>query len=198
MRPLALILLGLAAACTASAPADDDTDTTDADTSCGDVSAGTGCLALRFQIDDALEAQLEEDPIGPFNGSLYKAEEATALGPVDGAEAIASIEVDSVDLTPLGDKTEILWTSDPLPAGFVRVLGFVDSDGSDPSGPDYKDPVTFPPLNEFEIVAGQLSEGTVFFSLLNPTQGDPRETDPTDSTDPTDATDSTTSTDSTD
>lgn len=135
--------------------------------------AGENLLLLSFRIDDALVERLDEEDslTGPFRGSVYAADDTTDLGPIEGAEALASIDVESVTLAPDGSATAALWTSEPLEAGWVRVLGFLDSDGNadpDAPDPDKGDPVTLPSQNEFQIVDGEDTEGTVYFGLLRP------------------------------
>lgn len=165
-----LLAFSLLAACTTTSSTDADDTGDSGDT----VPAGENRLKLTFQIDDALVEQLDEgDSLvdGPFRGALWVADDTTDLGPKDGATSVAGISVATMTLSEDGDPTEVLWTSEPLDAGFYRVLGFFDSDGNldpDDADPDDGDPVTLPSENEFEIVDGQDTVGGVYFGLLKP------------------------------
>jgi len=131
--------------------------------------AGDGTLALTFGIDSDYLAAMEEPAVGTFYGSFWLGSEVTSLGPDDGAMDLGGIEV-ALDLTD-GGPTAVLFTSGPLPAEEIVVLGFLDSDANtDPGapGPDAKDPVTLPNDNDFDVVAGQETTVEVFFGLLNP------------------------------
>ena len=70
-----------------------------------------------------------------------------------------------------GGPTDALTTVADLPAGWVTILGFVDSDANaqETGGdPDSGDPVTLPPQNEFEVLADTETSVTVYFGLLYP------------------------------
>ena len=129
-----------------------------------------GSLTLGFEIDADWYASMDEPASGPFWGSVFRSEDVTALGPDDGAESVAGVDVAWVDLED-GQPTEALITVDDIAPGYVVVLGFMDSDGNadpDAPGPDDDDPVTLPADNEFLIEPGQTTTGNVNFGLLNP------------------------------
>ena len=155
-----------------SSPEADDTAAsgTGGDTASGSAGPPTGRLALTFGIDADYRDLMEEPATGPFWGSFYDADDVTGAGPSEGAEALGSIAVASIDLT--GEQpTEVLFTSDQLTAEKVVVLGFMDSDGNadpDAPGPDEKDPVTVPGDNRFTIIDGETTEVQVYFGLLRP------------------------------
>lgn len=142
------------------------------DTTSTDSSPPTdGTIAIRFQIDTDWMAEMDEEPIGPFWGSIYDAYDVDNTGPYEGVEALGNIEVASVDMTDSGGPTAVLWTSGPIENERIAILGFVDSDGNaDPEAPDpdAKDPVTLPNDNKFFIAYGAETEITVWFKFLNP------------------------------
>ena len=134
------------------------------------VAPTSGGLALRFQIDEDYAALMDEPPSGTLYGSFWRAEDVDAIGPIDGAIALNTIEL-SIELDPSGAETEILWTEENLPVQEVYFLGFIDSDGnSDPEAthPDSKDPVTLPSDNDFDVIGGEITEVTVLFAMLYP------------------------------
>lgn len=134
---------------------------------------GFGDLALRMRIDDDYgEAILAdgESLVGTFRGSLYLSEQVTGAGPDEGAEALASLFIETVDLSSY-EPTEVLLTVEGLPSGYVTALGFFDSDNNaDPESadPDTGDPVTLPFDNELLVVANTVSEGVIFLGFRNP------------------------------
>lgn len=130
-----------------------------------------GTLVVRFQIDTDWQAEMDEDPVGPFWGSVYDAYDVDNTGPYDGVEPLMSIFVESMDLTEGGGPSELLWTSEPIENERIAILGFLDSDGNadpDDPDPDSKDPVTLPNDNKFFIEYGAETEITVWFKFLNP------------------------------
>jgi len=136
----------------------------------GHAGSGAGTLALSFAIHEDWHAALDEPGVGPFWGSFYYSEEVSSFGPDDGAEDLGSIYVDEVDLVD-GSATATLFTSEPLPADWITVLGFVDTDGNadaESPDPDSGDPVTVPYENEFLVAEDTETEAQVFFGLLNP------------------------------
>jgi hypothetical protein len=162
MRTLILPLMFLAACKDPEPGGADDTDPP--------AGSGTGTLAARFTIDDDWRAAMDEPAAGPFRGSAYLSDEVTAIGPDEGAESVADVFVEAVDLTS-GAPTEILWRSEALPVGWVTILGFLDSDGNATPGsedPDERDPVTLPNENEFEVLEDVETEISIHFGFLNP------------------------------
>jgi hypothetical protein len=130
--------------------------------------AGVGQLGLSFEIDPDQQDRMDEAPVGVFTGSFYLATDVTVLGPNAGAEAVGEILVEGVDLR--AGATEVLFTSDDLPAEAIVVLGFLDSDDNrdpDDASPDNADPVTLPGQNTFLVEAGSTSEARVHFGFLN-------------------------------
>ncbi len=131
--------------------------------------AGVGRLGLSFEIDPGKRERMDEDPVGVFTGSFYLETDVTVLGPNEGAEPFGGILVEGVDLRE--GATEVLFTSEDLPAKAVVVLGFLDSDDNrdpDDADPDAKDPVTLPGQNTFLVEAGSTTEARVHFGFLNP------------------------------
>lgn len=134
------------------------------------VGPTTGDLAIAFEMDGDYINKMDEEPIGAFRGSIYRADDVEGTGPVEGAEALADIDVE-VDLTPDGAETGVLTTVSDLPPEWVTILGFLDTDdNADPKAPDpdSKDPVTLPGENEFEVVAGTETTAVVYFGFLYP------------------------------
>lgn len=144
------------------APAD---DTDDAPT--------TGTLEVTFRIDDDWGQAVLDDGealLGPFWGDVFLSDEVTGIGPNPDAVALTSMAYTDVDLSGF-DATPVMGTVPELPAGWVTVLGFFDSDGNAASGsdgPDSGDPVTLPNENDFEVVAGETTTVEVFFGFRNP------------------------------
>lgn len=161
-----MLLLALTLACT-SKPATDDSPAVI------DTNPGVGKLSLSFAIEPDYIPILQghgEEPVGAFYGSFWRGDEVTGAGPDEGAEDLGSIEVSLVDMRPDGGPSDILFTSEDLPAIEVVVLGFIDSDGNtgDTHDPDNGDPVTLPADNDFDVIEGANTNVTVFFGLLNP------------------------------
>ncbi len=130
-----------------------------------------GTFVARFQIDTDWQAEMEEDPVGPFYGSVFDAYDVDNSGPYEGVEAIGSVDIEFLDLTEGGGPSEILWSSEPTDLERICILGFLDSDGnadSEDPDPDSKDPVTLPNDNKFYTVFGEETEITVWFKFLNP------------------------------
>lgn len=159
---IVLVSFLLISACSGSdGKSSDDTD---------QPGSGTGTLAARFTIDEDWRAAMEEPATGPFRGSVYLADEVSGVGPDAGAEALGDVFVENVDLSA-GGTTDVLWTSEALPVGWVTILGFMDSDANAVEGeedPDEKDPVTLPHENEFEVLEDAETEITIQFGFLNP------------------------------
>jgi hypothetical protein len=161
-------LIALLAACSGGADTDAPVDT---DTEATLPTTGTLDLTLRID-DDFGQAVLDdgESLVGRFWGDLYLSEEVSGIGPAEGAVALASFDLDGVDLSSF-EATAVLATVTDLPAGYVTALGFFDSDGNaDPSapGPDSGDPVTLPNENEIEVLAGETTVGEIYFGFRNP------------------------------
>ncbi|MFN7142152.1 MAG: hypothetical protein ACK4YP_00125 [Myxococcota bacterium] len=166
-------LLLLLSACTGS-PADDTGAADTAGTADTADTADTappppGSLALTFRIDDDLipeMAEAGEAPIGTFSGAIFREQDGTDLGPVDGAVPLAEFGV-TVDLTPDGGPTAALYTSDPIEPQIVWVLGCLDSDANGECG-DAGDPITVPSENKFRVEPETTTTVEVYMGMLRP------------------------------
>jgi hypothetical protein len=142
------------------------------DTTSSDSALPTeGTLALSFLMDDDWIVSMDEEPIGTFYGSFWYGYDVEVTGPVEGAESLGEIEVENVDLRDGGGPTAVLFTSGPLPAEEIVVLGFLDSDNNavaGDEGPETGDPVTLPADNDFDVVAGAETAVEIYFDFLNP------------------------------
>jgi hypothetical protein len=133
-------------------------------------SEDEGTVSLAFSVTNGVRQSpnLVSPLAGDVYGALYLSHEVTLLGPLDGAEAVGSVEASGVDLTT-DETTPLLWTSDPLPADEeYTFLGFFDlsGDGGVTFEPAPGDPVTLPVSNRFTIEAGQDLDVTVVFDLV--------------------------------
>lgn len=157
-------------ACASPEPAETDTDAdTDSDSvaaTCAEATA-EGTLALSFRMDAAYLGTFDdgEDAIGPFYGSIYRGEDVTGIGPDEGAEPLADIEVVELDLREDGGPSPVLWVSGPLPACTVSVLGCLDSDAN---GCDAGDMVTMPNDNFAGVSPDAETAFEVFLGIRNP------------------------------
>ncbi len=165
---LSLILLALPGCPTSGGADDDDSAVGDDDDSAE--AATTGTLAVSFRIDDDWAGNMDEPAIGAFRGSIWNADEVSGIGPDDGAVALADIYVEVVDLTGEDFSSGVLHVTGELPAMWVTILGFLDSDANatEPFRPDEGDPVTLPNDNEFQVIAGAETSVEVLFDFLNP------------------------------
>lgn len=131
--------------------------------------APMGTASLNFSISNgARQNPGLVDPLqGAVYGSLFKSEEVTLAGPIDGAADVASVEVGSVDLVAVAPSAE-RWSSPKLPPGMYTFLGFFDVDGNGAASkdPDAGDPVTLPLTNKFEVTADETVEFEVQFDLI--------------------------------
>ena len=129
-----------------------------------------GTLSIAFEIDEDWRDNMDEPAIGEFRGSIYLADDVSGIGPKEGAKKLADVAVAKVDLTK-SLQTKALVTIDSLPADWVTILGFLDSDANAEKKsprPDDGDPVTLPGENEFEVIEDEVTEVRVFFGFLNP------------------------------
>lgn len=154
MRFLPLTLALLACGGTAG----DDSAATGA----GTAATGPGTLTLSFGIEPDLIPGMATDPVGTFNGSIYRDEDASAIGPNDGATSVEDLDV-ALDLTN-GDVADAA-TTGQLDPGIYWILGCLDVDAN---GCDKDDPITVPNENKFLVEPETDSPARVFFSLLNP------------------------------
>jgi hypothetical protein len=169
------LLLGAAlalAGCPTDTSDDDDSGAGDDDDSTPEATEGT--LSVSFRIDEDWFDRLVDNgdtAIGPFWGSIYDSEDVTGVGPKDDPRQYGDVYVEEVDLTDGDFTTDVLFTTELLPATWVTILGFVDVDGNsveDDRDPDTGDPVTLPNANEFLVVAGEETPAEVYFGFLNP------------------------------
>ena len=137
----------------------------------GGASAGPGTLAVSFAIDLDYRDVMDEPAVGPFWGTIYLADDVSGVGPVDGAQEFGSVYVESVDLSGDAGASATLFTSDPIDATEVVILGFLDSDGNADTAapdPDDRDPVTLPADNKFTVVPDATTDVQVWLGFLNP------------------------------
>jgi len=123
---------------------------------------GPGTLLVSFSMEEDLIPSMEEDPVGEFLGSIFAEDDASAIGPADGAEALEDLAV-SMDLSS-GTTTET-YTTAPLEPGIYWILGCLDVDGNDCEAAD---PITVPNENKFQVEADTEVSAAVFMSMLNP------------------------------
>jgi hypothetical protein len=164
LLPFSMLVLVL----TGCPPSDDDDSASDDD----DAAAATeGTLAVSFRMDADWADSMDEPAVGSFWGSIYLADEVSGIGPDEGAESLGDVFVEVVDMTGETLTSDVLFTSEPLPVGWIAILGFVDSDGTSIEGdrsPDDGDPVTLPNDNLFEVFGGVETPAEIFFDFLNP------------------------------
>lgn len=153
------LFIPLLIACTGASGTDSDDSAADS----ADTSPGT--LALSFQMEEDLIVSMDAPPVGTFYGSIYAEEDATAAGPVENAVPLEDLSAD-LDLTDHGGPTGVLYTTQPLDAGVVWVLGCLDVDG-DGCG-DEGDPITVPNDNKVVVATGAETPFTVYMSMLRP------------------------------
>jgi hypothetical protein len=137
-------------------------------TTSGTPAPTTGTAEANFSVSQSVRDNMAlVDPLaGKVYGAVFLAEDVSITGPRDGAEEIASVEID-LDLTA-GDPSGVLWTSEELEVQKYTFLGFFDVDGNGATThePEAGDPVMLPFTNQFDIVAGKTTEVTIVFDLL--------------------------------
>lgn len=161
-----MLSLLLVIACSGADPAGDSGADGD-----GGAGAGPGTLNVGFAIDLDYRDVMDEPAVGRFWGTIYLAEDVSGVGPVDGAQEFGSVYVETVDLSGETGASDTLFTSDPIDASQVVILGFLDSDGNaDPTapGPDDRDPVTLPADNQFDVAPNAATDVQVWLGFLNP------------------------------
>lgn len=134
----------------------------------GSVEAERGRFVARFDASRTVRGSRQlTDPLrGDVYGSVYRAEDVTISGPVDGAEPVASFRFDDVDITE-GVSASSYAIDTELPAGEYQILGFIDIDGNATDGdPDVGDPVTLP-IGGYEISCAE-QPVVVEFAILLP------------------------------
>lgn len=149
-------LLLLLAACTGRDSADDSAPVLD---------TSPGSLALAFQMEEDLIVSMDAPPVGTFYGSIYAEDDATAIGPNDGAASMEDFSVD-MDLSDGGGPTAALYTTGPLDSDVVWVLGCLDVDANGCG--DEGDPITVPNDDKVAVPAAAETPVTVAMNMLRP------------------------------
>lgn len=167
----AIALAGLLVACagddaaTSATTASETTTTTDGATT----GAASGTVLFHFTVPNGVRESpgLMSPLLGSVHGAIFKTEDVTLTGPVDGAEEFGSIVVDGVDLQTV-DVSAASWTSGPIPPGNYTFLGFFDlnGNGAEQGEPDAGDAATLPSINKFTITADQQLDFVVSFDLV--------------------------------
>ena len=129
----------------------------------GAAAPGPGTLSISFAIEEDLIPSMTDAPIGEFLGSIFAEDDATSIGPNEGAQSLEDVAV-TIDLSD-GEALDA-YTSIPLEAGVFWILGCLDVDGNDC---DIDDPITIPDENKFQVEADQQAPAEVLMSMLNPT-----------------------------
>ena len=138
--------------------------------SCGGETVATGDIRLNFSVSTSVRSSshLQDELYGTVYGGVFSVQDVSVLGPVEGAESLASIELADVDLRNVESSIEF-WSTALAPGNYV-FLGFFDVDGNGDleteTNPDNGDPVTLANSNAFEIDLGGAEELTVEFNLL--------------------------------
>ena len=160
---LALALL----ACSSADPDDTAEVPVNADT-----GEAPGTLALSFRMDDDYIATLEANgqaPVGTFGGSIYAEDDASSVGPNDGAVPLYDFSVEGVDLSLEGGPTEVLHVTErSFEVQVVWVLGCLDVDDPADGCGDVGDPITIPNENKVQVVSGTETDFTVYMGMLRP------------------------------
>ncbi len=143
------------------------------DTSCdevGSTDAIRGRFRVRFDASPTVrESDLLTDPLrGNVWGSVFRAEDVTLAGPIDGAMPVANFEFADVDATVPGEGMEYVIDTE-LPRGTYQLLGFMDIDGNgaETTDPDEGDPVTLP-IGGFDLECAEQPIVVEFALLLPP------------------------------
>lgn len=135
----------------------------------GSVEADAGRFVARFDASRTVRNsdELTHELRGTIFGSVFRAEDVTISGPVDGAEALASFRFDDVDLTA-GISEQAYEIDADIPAGEYQILGFLDVDGNglETGDPDVGDPITLP-IGGYEMECAE-QPIVIEFALLLP------------------------------
>lgn len=162
--PTLLFLL----ACTGVVADDTAADPDDTDTA---VPTGPGTLAFSFRMDADYIAGMTEDgqpPIGTFGGSIYAENDASGVGPSEGAAPLLDFSVAGVDLRAEGGPTAALFVTDALEPQIVWVLGCLDVDVPKDGCGDVGDPITLPNENKVQVAAGTETPFEVYMGMIRP------------------------------
>ena len=160
-----VVVVVLAAGCDdASTPATTDTDASAAETA----QPTTSTVTIKFSASaDVRDSPTLKDPLqGNVYGAIYKSEDVSMMGPIDGAESLIGVDVMGVDLVGL-TFSKATWTGELAP-GEYSFLGFfdVDGNGAETKDPDSGDPVTLALTNKFTVTEGEPADVTVIFELV--------------------------------
>jgi hypothetical protein len=135
----------------------------------GSKAATSGRFEITFDASTTVRGADVKAPLrGAVYGSVYRAEDVKITGPIDGAEAVATIRVAGVDVVD-GPAAPVELDVD-LPAGSYQILGFMDVDGTadpDDPGPDEGDPVMIP-IGGYELGCERQPIVVEFAILLPP------------------------------
>ncbi len=153
--PVLPIVLFLAA-CTGADSADDSGPVVD---------TSPGSLALAFQMEEDLIVSMDAPPVGTFYGSIYAEDDATAIGPNDGAVSLEDFSAE-MDLSDGGGPTATLYTTGALASDVVWVLGCLDVDANGCG--DEGDPITVPNDDKLVVPAAAETAVTVQMNMLRP------------------------------
>lgn len=152
MKTLALIAIGLLAACSGSS------SSTTGDAGSGDAGSAGGHFTLQFSVTNDVRNSINlHNPLrGPVHGGIFHTEDVNTGGPVAGAQSVANVEVADVDLTdPDAGLSAASWTSPDLAPGDYTFLGYLDVNGDAGAGdPSSGDPVTLPNTNKVTVSDG--------------------------------------------
>ena len=161
-----VLLLALLLACTGT-----DGDTGGGDSADTEAPSGPGTLALTFRMDADYIATMAKDgqsPTGTFGGSIYAEDDATGIGPNEGAVPLLDFSVPGVDLTVDGGPTAVLLVTDPLEPQVVWILGCLDADVPEDGCGDVGDPITIPNENKAQVIAEAETPFQVYMGMIRP------------------------------
>jgi hypothetical protein len=136
-----------------------------------DTEEGPGTLALSFRMDDDYLAAIAENgqtALGTFGGEIYAEDDASSVGPNEGAVSLYSFSVEGVDLTVEGGPTAVLHVTEAFDPQIVWVLGCLDIDVPADGCGDVGDPITIPNENKVQVAAGAETAFTVYMGMLRP------------------------------
>ncbi|MGE0790680.1 MAG: hypothetical protein AB7S26_33710 [Sandaracinaceae bacterium] len=135
----------------------------------GSVEAPSGRFVVRFDASSVVRnsRSLDGELVGSVYGSVFRAEDVTISGPIDGAVEVAGFEFADVDLRDGASPMEYEIDAD-IPAGEYQILGFLDVDGNGATthDPDVNDPITLP-IGGYTMSCAE-QPITVEFALLLP------------------------------
>jgi hypothetical protein len=134
----------------------------------GSVDAEVGHFVVTFDASDTVrESDMLAHPLmGNVAGSVYRAEDVTISGPIDGAVPVADFAFENVDISA-GPSASTYVIDAELPAGEYQILGFIDIDqNATTADPDVGDPVTLP-IGGYDMQCAE-QPVVVEFALLLP------------------------------